>query len=199
FAFALSQYLRTKGEGENRVHAAAREGLQITSFRPSVIFGPGDSFFNRFATLLKITPLVFPLACPQSRFAPVYIGDVVNAFCRALVDDSTGGQRLELCGPDSYTLQELVEYTRDTLGTKQRIIGLNNRLSRLQARLLGIMPGKPFSMDNYYSLQSDSLCRNNALPALGITPTPVAAVVPGYLINQHQRGRYNTYRRETRR
>ena len=97
---------------------------------------------------------------------------------RALEDDSTAGQRLELCGPDSYTLQELVEYTRDTLGMKQRIIGLGNRLSRLQARMLGIMPGKPFSMDNYYSLQTDSLCKNNALPALGITPTPIAAGSP---------------------
>ncbi len=195
----LSQYLRTKGEGENRMHAAAREDLLVTSFRPSVVFGPGDSFFNRFATLLRLTPLVFPLACPNSRFAPVFIGDVVEAFCRALEDDYTGGQRLELCGPDSYTLQELVEYTRDTLGMKQRIVGLGNGLSRLQARMLGIMPGKPFSMDNYYSLQSDSLCKNNALPSLGITPTPVAAVVPGYLADQHNRGHYNRFRRTARR
>jgi NADH dehydrogenase len=195
----LSQYLRTKGEGENRVHAAALEGLLVTSFRPSVIFGPGDSFFNRFAGLLKLTPMMFPLACPDSRFAPVFIGDVVEAFCRALQDKSSAGQRLELCGPDSYSLQELVEYTRDTLGMKQRIVGLGNGLSRLQARMLGIMPGKPFSMDNYYSLQTDSLCKNNALPALGITPTPIAAVVPGYLANRHTRGRYNQFRRTARR
>jgi NADH dehydrogenase len=195
----LSQYLRTKGEGENRVHAAAREGLLITSFRPSVIFGPGDSFFNRFATLLKLTPLVFPLACPNSRLSPVFIGDVVEAFCRALQDDATGGQRLELCGPDSYTLQELIEYTRDTLAMKQHIVGLGNGLSRLQARILGIMPGQPFSMDNYYSLQTDSLCKNNALPSLGITPTPVAAVVPGYLADRHARGHYNRFRRTARR
>ena len=195
----LSQYLRSKGEGENRVHAAAREGLRVTSFRPSVIFGPGDSFFNRFATLLKITPLAFPLACPKSRFAPVYVGDVVEAFCRALEDDSTDGQRLELCGPDSFTLKELVEYTRDILGMKQRIIGLGNGMSRLQARLLGLMPGKPFSMDNYYSLQTDSLCKNNALPGLGITPTPVAAVVPAYLAQRNQRGRYKSFRAGARR
>ncbi len=195
----LSQYLRTKGEGENRVHAAAREGLLITSFRPSVIFGPGDSFFNRFATLLKLTPLVFPLACPNSRLSPVFIGDVVEAFCRALKDDTTCGQRLELCGPDSYTLQELIEYTRDTLAMKQHIVGLGNGLSRLQARILGIMPGQPFSMDNYYSLQTDSICKNNALPILGITPTPVAAVVPGYLADRHTRGHYNRFRRTARR
>ena len=109
-----SRYLRTKGAGEDRVHAAANRKLRVTSFRPSVIFGPGDSFFNRFAALLKLSPLFFPLACPGSRFAPVYVGDVAEAFCKALVDDATSGQRLELCGPDNYTLKELVVYTRDT-------------------------------------------------------------------------------------
>ncbi|MEN8107471.1 MAG: complex I NDUFA9 subunit family protein [Pseudomonadota bacterium] len=196
---ADSVYLRTKGEGENNAHAAAGKGLAVTSFRPSVIFGPGDSFFNRFATLLKITPLAFPLACPDSRFAPVYVGDVVNAFVAVLKDDASIGKRLELCGPDEYTLKQLVEYTRDTLGLKQRILGLGNGLSRLQARILGLMPGKPFSMDNYYSLQHASVCSDNALPRLGITPTPLQAVVPGYLAGRTSRGRYNTFRRHSKR
>lgn len=193
---AGSIYLQTKGEAENRVHAA--EGLSVTSFRPSVIFGPGDSFFNRFAGLLKITPLAFPLACPDSRFAPVYVGDVVEAFCRSL-DDATSGERLELCGPDVYTLEQLVCYTRDQLGLKRMIVGLPDSLSRLQARVLGIMPGKPFSMDNYHSLQIDSVCTCNALPGLGIRPTPVSAVVPGYLARNCARGRYDGYRRQSRR
>ena len=107
-----SLYLKTKGEGEDRVHAAAEHGLIVTSFRPSVIFGPGDSFFNRFAGLLRLAGPVFPLACPNSRFAPVCVKDVAEAMCRAL-DDATGGERLELCGPGVYTLRELVEYTRD--------------------------------------------------------------------------------------
>jgi NADH dehydrogenase len=194
-----SRYLKTKGIGEDHAHAAAEQGLAVTSFRPSIIFGPGDSFFNRFATLLKLTPLVFPLACPASRLAPVYVGDVTAAFCRALEDDATRGQRLELCGPDTRTLRELVEYTRDLLGMKQEIIGLGNGLSRLQARVLGLLPGRPFTMDNYYSLQQDSICRENALPALGIPPTPVAAVVPGYLADRTTRGRYDSYRRAARR
>jgi uncharacterized protein YbjT (DUF2867 family) len=194
-----SRYLKTKGEGEDRAHAAATRYLGVTSFRPSIIFGPGDSFFNRFAALLRLSPLFFPLACPDSRFAPLYVGDVAAAFCKSLVDDATRGQRLELCGPDSYSLKELVVYTRDILGLKKPVIGLGDALSRWQARLLGLMPGRPFTLDNYYSLQHDSLCKDNALPALGITPTAVKTVVPTYIAGRNQRGRYDTFRQAARR
>ena len=193
-----SHYLKSKGEGENLVHAAADRGLVVTSFRPSVIFGAGDSFFNRFATLLQLSRPLFPLACPDSRFAPVYVNDVTEAMCRSL-DEATGGERLELCGPEVYTLKELVIYTREQLGLRCMIAGLGDGLSRLQARMLGIMPGKPFSLDNYYSLQKNSICSANALPTLGITPTPIAAVVPGYLANRTTRGHYDTFRRQSRR
>ena len=198
-AEAHSRYLKTKGEGEDRAHAAATPNLGVTSFRPSVIFGPGDSFFNRFAALLKLSPLFFPLACPDSRFAPVYVGDVAAAFCKALADDATRGQRLELCGPDSYSLKELVVYTRDTLGLKKPVIGLGDTLSRWQARLLGLMPGRPFTLDNYYSLQHDSLCTDNALPALGITPTAVNTIAPGYIAGRNLRGRFHAFRQVARR
>jgi len=194
-----SRYLKTKGEGEDRAHAAATPNLGVTSFRPSVIFGPGDSFFNRFAALLKLSPLFFPLACPDSRFAPVYVGNVAAAFCKALADDATRGQRLELCGPDSYSLKELVVYTRDTLGLKKPVIGLGDTLSRWQARLLGLMPGRPFTLDNYYSLQHDSLCTDNALPALGITPTAVQTIAPGYIAGRNLRGRFQAFRQVARR
>jgi NADH dehydrogenase len=196
---ADSRYLQTKGAGEDRAHAAGSAAMAVTSFRPSVIFGPGDSFFNRFATLLKLTPVAFPLACPGSRFAPVYVGDVAEACCLALEDATTFGQRLELCGPASYTLKQLVEYTRDTLGLQRLIIGLGNGLSKLQARALGIMPGKPFSMDNYYSLQHDSVCSNNALPELGIAPVSIEASVPGYLAARNTRGHYNRFRQHSKR
>jgi uncharacterized protein YbjT (DUF2867 family) len=193
-----SLYLKTKGEGEDLVHAAADKGMVVTSFRPSVIFGPGDSFFNRFAALLKMAGPVFPLACPDSRFAPVCVTDVAEAICRSM-SDATAGERLNLCGPASFTLAELVRYTRDQLHMKTRIVGLNDSLSRIQARVLGLLPGKPFTMDNYYSLQHDSVCADNALPTLGITPTPVAAVVPACLAGQSARGHYPEFRRQSRR
>lgn len=190
---APSHYLRTKGEGEDYVHSAS--GIGTTSFRPSVIFGPRDSFFNRFALLLKRIPFFFPVACPQSGFAPIYVGDVVHAFIYALDHTLTVGQRYNLCGPNVYTLQELVEYTARVIGVRRKIIGLNERLSYWQARIFEWLPGKPFSLDNYYSLQVDSVCRGEIYPAVfKAQPAAIEAIVPGYLMPQSVRGRYNIYR-----
>ncbi len=193
-----SLYLKTKGAGEDLVHEAATKQMIVTTLRPSVIFGEGDGLFNRFATLLRLAPGIFPLACPDSRFAPVYVGDVVEAICRA-THDATGGERLELCGPEVFTLKALVEYTRDQLGLRRQVIGLGDRLSRLQARALGLLPGQPFSLDNYYALQKDSICTCNALPSLGINPTPISAVVPTYLAGRNSTSLFHELRRRARR
>ena len=180
-ADAPSEYLRTKFHGEQAAHAAEAGGIAVTSFRPSVIFGPGDSFFNRFAGLLALSPLVFPLACPEARFAPVYVDDVVRAFLAVLGDETTAGQRYELCGPRTYTLRELVAYTAEVTGRRRLIVGLGDRLSRLQGLVLERIPGKPFSTDNYLSTKVDSVCASNGLERLGIAPRSVESVVPGYL------------------
>lgn len=186
-----SFYLRTKGMGEDYVHTFAR-GIRATSFRPSVIFGDGDSFFNRFAALLKLAPYFFPLACPDTRFAPVYVGDVVNQFIAALDEPATYGKRIELCGPETFSLRELVEYTAQLLGLNRKIIGLPDFASRLQATLMEyLVPGKPFSLDNYHSLQQDSICSNGVIAA-----TSLKAVVPGYLLNRNTRNRYDHFRQE---
>ena len=190
-----SEYLRSKGEGENRAHTAGGAIASVTSFRPSVIFGPGDSFFNRFADLLRLSPGLFPLACPDARFAPVYVGDVTEAMARALDDPATFGEHYDLCGPRAFSLRELVAYTGDSIGRPTRILGLGDAASRLQARLLGLLPGKPFTLDNYLSLQTDSLCADNGLQALGINPRDIDAVVPMYLGGQTQRQRYQALRR----
>ncbi len=174
-----SRYLRTKGMGEDLAHAGT--DVQVTSFRPSVIFGPGDGFFNRFATLLKITPGVFPLACPDARFAPVYVGDVVSAMAQSLDDPGCVGKGYDLCGPRIYSLKSLVEYTADLIGRRRMVIGLPDVGARLQARVFQLLPGKPFTMDNYLSLQTDSICGHNGLEELGIRPQAVEALVPGYL------------------
>lgn len=195
--FGSSQYLQTKGEGEQLVHVAI--GIHVTSFRPAVIFGPDDNFFNRFAQLLKLVPYFFPLACPNTKFAPVYVGDVIASFVRAMDDKNTFGQRYDLCGPGIYTLRELVQYTADQLGIKRNIIALGSGLSRLQARIMEFVPGKPFSLDNYKSLQKDSICRNEFPALFDLAPTAIEAVVPHYLGRQGARTRYFAYRRQARR
>lgn len=190
-ADAPSQYLRYKAEGENGVHRWADQGLHVTSFRPSVLFGPDDDFFNRFATLLAMSPIVFPLACPDARMSPAYVTDVARVFADSLDRKSTYGQRYDLCGPKTYTLRELVEYTKEVVGSKSRIVPLGDTLSRLQARVLEWVPGKPFSRDNYLSLQADGVCRNNGFTEFGIQPTSLECIVPSYL---GDRGKMEFYR-----
>jgi len=190
-----SHYLRTKGEAEDLVHGAARDDFHVTSFRPSVVFGRGDSFLNRFAELLRMTPGVFPLACPQARFAPVYVADVAEAYTRALADPKTYGQRYDLCGPHDYSLRELVAYTASLIGVRRAIVPLPPSLSRLQAAVLEHVPGKPFSRDNLRSMQIDSVCEGPFPPVFGIKPATLEAEAPEYLAPRNQRARLARFRR----
>lgn len=189
-----SQYLRTKGEAENRVHTKGHPGIAVTSFRPSVIFGPDDSFINRFATLLKL-PGPFPLACPDARFAPVYVGDVAKAMANTLFDPSSIDQHFDLCGPQVYTLEGIVRYIAKQLRLNKSIIPLSDTLSAFQAKLLQLAPGKPFSMDNYLSMKQPSVCAESHLELLGVTPTHMDQVVPQFLQQQDVRGEFNKLRR----
>ncbi len=190
-----SRYLQTKGRGENLVHAAAGPNLAVTSFRPSVIFGEGDSFLNRFASLIRLAPGVLPLACADARFQPVYVVDVCRAFADALEDTATHGQRINLCGPHIYTLRELVDYTAKLTGQKIKVWALPDWLSRIEASVMEWMPGKPFTMDNYRSLQTDSVCPRNTTPC----PTSLEAIAPKYLGLQDREGLYQYYRSMARR
>lgn len=190
-----SYYLKTKGQAEDLVHKAS--ALNVTSFRPSVIFGPRDSFTNRFAQLLKITPLILPLACASSRFAPVYVEDVAQAFISCIDNTQSYGQRYDLCGPRTYTLLDLVHYISDLSGHNRMIISLGRFNSWLQANLLQYVPGKPLSRDNYRSLQTDSICKeghNDLQDQLNIKPTPLESVAPIYLKHYSSRQRFQHYR-----
>lgn len=193
-----SHYLRTKGVAEDLLHNNTA-GIQVTSFRPSVIFGRSDSFFNRFAKLLKLTPLVFPLACYNSKFAPVYVLDVVEMMARTLKAPASYGERYQLCGPRTYTLQELVQYTADILGLKRKIITLNDIVSRLQAAIFDFVPGKPFSTDNYLSTKVDSVCSVHDLARFDIEARSIESIVPSYLTHHNYRSRYTEFRSEARR
>lgn len=179
---APSHYLRSKALGEEAVQRAEGPDFHVTSFRPSVIFGPGDGFLNRFAGLLRLTPGVFPLACPGARFQPVYVEDVVRAFADSLDNHKTFGQRYDLCGPQVYTLREIVEYVARLLGRRVYIIGLPDGLSYLQAAMLEFAPGKPFSLDNYRSLQVDSVCEKGFPEVFGAAPKSLEEIAPAYIV-----------------
>ena len=178
-ARGVSAYLRSKGSAEN--HAHALHDVAVTSFRPSVIFGPGDSFFNRFASLLKISPGVLPLACPRARFAPVYVGDVVAAMAKSINVKATYGQRYNLCGPKDYSLRELVDYTAKVAGIKRYIINLSDGMSEALAGLMELVPGKPLTRDNVASMKVDSTCSEEFPAIFGIKPRSIEALVPAYL------------------
>ena len=193
-ADAPSEYPRTKAAGEEAVHAAAGGALTVTSFRPSVIFGQGDGCYSRFATLLSLSPLVFPLACAEARMQPVYVEDVVRAMAGTLRDRAAAARRHDLVGPRVYTLREMVEYTAALCGLRRRIIALSDSASRLQARIMERLPGAPFSTDNLLSLSVDSVSDDNALPRLGVDPASVESIVPRYLGNRSRSGFYNTLR-----
>ena len=172
-----SHYLRTRGEAEALVKAS---GLSWTIFQPSVIFGPGDGLFQRFAALLRLAP-VLPLARPNARFAPVYVGDVVEAFARCLRDPASVHQSYELYGPDTLTLAEIVRYTARQMGVKRVVLPLPDALGRAQGLVFDFIPGKPFSTDNFLSLQIDAVGGIDGLYRLGIPKTPIERIVPQML------------------
>ena len=192
-----SAYLRSKGEGERIVIAS---GLMTTIFRPSVIFGPGDSSLNLFAKLARWLP-VLPLASPDAKFQPVFVENVAHAFAASLTAPNTFGQSYDLCGPKCYSLRQLVEYAAHVTGHDPAIIGLNDGLSYLQALMMEFLPGKLMTRDNYYSMKVDSVCGSGALSNFtevwGIRPTELEEVAPLYLANRMPRERYDRYRNRT--
>jgi NADH dehydrogenase len=187
-----SAYLRSKGQGEAAVKEAGT-ALAWTIFRPSVIFGRGDSFLNLFAQLLGVAPVV-ALASPDARFQPVWVEDVGRAFVECILNDETVGKSYDLCGPKVYTLRELVKYVGEITGNRRPVIGLNDRLSYLQAAVMEWLPGPVMTRDNYYSMKQDSVCGCPFPAVFGFEPTAIEAVVPRYLGRQDPRARYNDFR-----
>jgi NADH dehydrogenase len=159
-----SNYLRTKGEGENLLHTFGQNDMQVTSFQPSVIFGEDDSFINRFAGILKLCIGAFPLACPQSRFSPVFIGDVVDKIADCINAAESHSKRYPLCGPETFTLKQIVQMISQAQGSNCVILELPDKLAKLQAVILQNLPGKLFTMDNYRSLQTPSTCEASCTP-----------------------------------
>ena len=183
-----SMYQRSKARGEAVLHTQAAAGiLDLTVLRPSVIFGAQDKFLNVFAQLQRMFPLI-PLAGADTRFQPVWVEDVAAAVMRCLQDDATIGQTFEACGPEVFTLRDLVrlagQYAGVNQGRGRAVFALPMPLARLQAWVMERLPGEPLmSGDNLDSMAVDNIASGKVpgLDALGITPAALAAIAPGYL------------------
>jgi len=181
---APSRYLRSKAAAEAAVCAVPHPEQphpSVAIFRPSVIFGAGDSLTNRFAGLLRMSAGILPLARARARFAPISVLDVAEAFMRALNRAANTAAIYELCGPEVLRLEEIVRLTARVAGLPCHILRLPDALARVQGVVMGLLPGKPFSLDNFRSLTLDSVCREDGCAALGIVPRTMLAELPLYL------------------
>ena len=175
-----SAYARSKAEGERRVLEAFPGA---TVLRPSIVIGPEDSFFNRFAALARILPALPLIGGGHTRFQPVYVGDVARAVVAALERDDARGQIYELGGPQTYTFAELMRYMLRVVGRRRLLPSVPFGLAKLQARFLEVLPEPPLTRDQVELLQVDNVVSPDmpGLQALGITPTPIELIVPQYL------------------
>ena len=200
-----SGYARSKGYGEQAVMGVHRDAVIV---RPSILFGQGDSFFNRFASLARALP-VLPLAGADTRFQPVWAGDVAEAIARAVDGKATGGRIYEFGGPEVRTLRDLVEYVLQVTERKRMVVALPDGLARIQARAmeiadgltLGLLPDElKLTRDQLILLRSDNVVSEQAkaegrtLEGLGITPRAMEAIVPGYLTRFRKTGQFDLER-----
>ena len=172
---SIGKYLKSKGQAEDFLISETSSFCKLTIFRPSIVFGESDSFFNKFATLLKFLP-IFPLACPNAKFMPVYVEDLTDFMISTINNVDSYGKKIDVTGPNEYTFRELINQTLRALKIKRIIIPLNNFLSQVQARVFEKLPGKLFTMDNYQSLQIDS-CSDKGFKG----SSSLEDIVPQYL------------------
>ncbi|PPC95908.1 complex I NDUFA9 subunit family protein [Methylotenera mobilis] len=189
---APSQYLRSKAAGETALKAL-QDKINITIFKPSIIFGRGDQFTNLFATLIKLLPVVL-LAKPNAKFQPIWVEDVASCFVNSLENSDTYGQTYELAGPKVYTFRELLQQIMVVLAVKRTTIGLNNTLSYLQALIMEFLPVKLMSRDNIKSMEVDSVSQHPLPAILAVEPSALEAVLPEYLVDRTARGAYDRFR-----
>jgi NADH dehydrogenase len=173
-----SHYAASKGKGEAAVRAAFPTAAIL---RPSIVFGPEDAFFNRFAAMAQMLPFM-PVICGGTRFQPVYVADVADAVM-AVLDRAPGGGLWELGGPKVWSFRDLLAYILKVTQRARPLLDIPLPLARLQARLAEYAPGKPFTRDQLLLLQRDNVVSEGAadLASLGIVPTPVEMVVPSYI------------------
>jgi uncharacterized protein YbjT (DUF2867 family) len=185
-----SDYARSKAEAENGVRAAFPAA---TILRPSIVFGPEDGFFNRFAAMAKWPMPVMPVVAGETKFQPVFVQDVAEAVLRAVDDPRHAGQTYELGGPRAYSFRQLTQYILDEVMVKKPLVDVPMPIAKVQAMVLGLAPKPLITTDQLKLLQKDNIVSLGAktLSDFGITPTPVEAIVPSYLARYRPKGQFS--------
>jgi NADH dehydrogenase len=185
---AASKYAASKGEGEARVREAF-PGAAI--LRPSLVFGPEDDFFNRFAALARLLPALPLIGGGHTKFQPVFVGDVAAAIARCAADTGLGGRTYELGGPTVYSFKELMQIVLRETGRKRLLVPVPFALATLKAMFLQFLPKPLLTPDQVTLLKSDNVAAGDALAAFGIVPASVEAEVPAYLWRFRAKGQYD--------
>lgn len=172
-----SRYAGTKGEGEALVR---RSGLQWTIFRPSVIYGAGDSFFNKFKALTRTLP-VFPVISGDARLQPVWVQDVARAFVASVDNRHVAGQTFELGGPQSYTLIELLNMLMRELGRTRYLFAVPHFVALMMATFAQLLPRPPLTRDQLVLLKHESIVVGEPFPAIFGKPAALENVLPSYI------------------
>lgn len=186
---SASDYGRTKGKGEAAIRVAFPAAVIL---RPSIIFGREDQFINRFAGLIRMLPVI-PIIGGATKFQPVFVGDVAHAVA-AIVNDpeAHAAKTYELGGPEIMTMTEVNRWIAEATGHERPMLELPDEVSGLLATMTGWLPGAPITRDQWLMLQSDNIVgvKARGLGALGIAPTPLEAVAPGWLVQYRKHGRF---------
>jgi NADH dehydrogenase len=188
-ADSQAAYARSKAAGEAAVLAAFP---QATIVRPSIVFGPEDQFFNRFAAMARLSPALPLIGGGLTRFQPVYVGDVAGGIMAALNRVEAAGQTYEFGGPSTYSFRELMELMLAEIGLRRLLVTVPWGLARLQARLAELLPGKPLTRDQVELLKVDNVAsgRFPGLADLGVPPTALEMILPTYLDRFRKGGRF---------
>ncbi len=190
---SVSDYARSKAVGERLVLAAQPQAIIA---RPSIIFGPEDDFFNRFAALARLSPALPLPGGGHTRFQPAFAGDVAEAIARAVDGAAKPGTVYELGGPDVLTFKELMEFTLATIERRRLLLPIPFAAMKLQAAFLQFLPKPPLTPDQVELLKSDNVVsaaareQGRTLEALGIIPNSLASIVPDYLWRFRKTGQF---------
>ena len=188
-----SEYARSKAQGEKNARAAFPGAIVL---RPSIVFGPEDSFFNRFAEMARFAPFLPLIGGGETKFAPVFAGDVGEAVARLVDAGEADGRTYELGGPEVFSFRQLMQFTLDTIERKRPLIPVPWGIARLQAAIMGLLPKPMLTTDQVELLKRDNVVSAEAeregrtLKGLGITPSGIEGIVPGYLYRYRKAGQF---------